>query len=855
MIITNAEGDRLKTWNTAREKIIIIETITLIFAGLIILIGLICEMIASKGMAFIHVENINGLSLTVLQIQATLTTLVIAVVALLTGSISDSYMGISVSIYYMEIRPFVLKWKTVTVLEFALLGINVFSHIVGLYYIVLALFVFSLISLFVYTFEINDVFKGRNNSLKEIQEYYEWLIKTNTKYEENGKRFISDWKASIDDQSLVEYHEYFGMFMSMIYQSLNNCKNLKLVNSFAEEIALTLLESDSQSNRIKGIRFVEEYYDQIWFWINDNGEAAANYTDQIHLIDRIAHEWYVAVESLDADSIEKEVNLKRLAQTVIRVSACLGYDEQKSKSEPNAIFSIARAWGSVLDKQIKKGCVVDFPRWERVLIEHYGYHSFGIPENAVDFFLNSYALYDFFICYGYLLNGKTEIVKNAVFLDDIGNLYKVECKAYLYKTMLIHCFTYYLGFKESTECVDESIKKLAYELVIDSQVVESMSRFYLHLLDSNHLLSEDLESDMEELLRHYELFPKHSNGKVIIIEEIVRDYFLYISLLIYRYTYKREKLIELLNVDKYFSYLFDNKKKDIISRLIEIGSLFGAGGIDESTKIKNAEEMYGIFESVMHEKYKKEIIDDASVNQKEYEEGEIREITKVKIKQILTEKFVSLFGEMTSSLTTHPYKKIQVMSSLDYTKFLGENLRDVYSDYPFANFMGWLCKELKKSFGAETINRDEKFKSDSEFREYLENEKFDLLLGSSYTFCCEDYNDYKAHNEYLRSNKVIYVPTTGFGIALRQKNVCIRLDSVNVDIYSPTIEEVNAIRNDETGLYSYSPLSGLKMDFEEGELREYIHDERKIIRVYFDVSIGIKEEDEQKSCVIITRND
>ncbi len=846
------EDDKLKYWNKSRKRIIIIETVILIITALIILSGLICDALCiDVGVC----KNIDGLSLTILQIQATLTTLVIAVVALLSGSISDSYMGISVSSYYMDIRPYILKWKIVTISEFSLLGINVIFHIFSFNTLVVSVFVVSLLALVVYTLEIYTVFKGRNYSLSEIKEYIEWRFATDHQYDKNGKQFVTDWKAVILDQSTDDYNEYLNLFMFMVFQIIEQGQNFKLVDSFTEEIALTLLEDESQANRVKGIKFVEEYYKRVMKWVETNSEVAFHMTDQIHLIDHIAHEWYVAVMSFDSETIEREVRLKTLAKYVIRTAACLGFDEDKSHSEPNAIYSIARSWGSILDKQVKKSSYIDKRFWESELFGHFDYHAFGIPEATTDFLQNSYALYDFFVCYGYLLKGKTDIVKNAIFLDDIGNQFKIEYRALLYRFLLIHCFVYYLGFRESTECVDESIKQLSYDLITDENVIHSVVHFCYMLADEMDLLSADLEENMEVLLRHYELFPKHSNGKAIIIEEIVKEYFLFISLLVFVHSYKRDKLIGILDANKYYTYLFDYKKNDIISKFIELESLFNSNDTDDESRKKRAEDLYGIFTSVVNEKYKKEIITKAAKNQREFEENQVKEITEEKIKRIITEKFISVFGKVNALLPTKSYKKIRVMSSLDYTGFLGENLRDAYSDYPFANFMIWLAKELRKTFEVEAVNRDERFESDAEFRSYLASEHFNLLIGSSYAFCCANHNDYKQHNDFLNSCDTVYIPTTGFGIATNHNNLCVRLDDVIVDIYSPTIDEIDAIKNADTGLYEYSPMSGLKLDFEESELREYIHDERKIIRVYFSVSIGVKEIEEHNSCVIISRND
>lgn len=78
-------------------------------------------MLVEHGIIFHIVEDLNDVSLTLLQIQAAVTTLTLTIIDLLSGNVSDSYMGIPISMFYLEKRPFLLKQKAV-ILQSSLLN-------------------------------------------------------------------------------------------------------------------------------------------------------------------------------------------------------------------------------------------------------------------------------------------------------------------------------------------------------------------------------------------------------------------------------------------------------------------------------------------------------------------------------------------------------------------------------------------------------------------------------------------------------------------------------------------------------------------------------------------------------------
>ncbi len=66
------------------------------------------------------------------------------------------------------------------------------------------------------------------------------------------------------------------------------------------------------------------------------------------------------------------------------------------------------------------------------------------------------------------------------------------------------------------------------------------------------------------------------------------------------------------------------------------------------------------------------------------------------------------------------------------------------------------------------------------------------------------------------------------GIALKGGgSIQVCLHDVNVSIHSPSIKEANVEYDKETGKSNYSIMSGLPINFEEDELREFLYNHRK----------------------------
>lgn len=153
------------------RKSIAFEVMAVLIACIFIVGGLLLQQKLSCVPAIICNSVDRNFILVILQIQATVDTLTIAIIALISGKVSDSSMGIAISDYYMNIRPIIFKQKRIIVSSLLLLAANISLYIVGWYYTVLGIFVVTIIFILMSVSEIYFLFRGKKYAENEIRNY------------------------------------------------------------------------------------------------------------------------------------------------------------------------------------------------------------------------------------------------------------------------------------------------------------------------------------------------------------------------------------------------------------------------------------------------------------------------------------------------------------------------------------------------------------------------------------------------------------------------------------------------------------------------------------------------------------
>lgn len=134
---------------------------------------------------------------------------------------------------------------------------------------------------------------------------------------------------------------------------------------------------------------------------------------------------------------------------VLRVSYWIGYDVEKCSYEIGYLNSFARHIGLYIATQNRKGIMINKNFWGNVLKHCHYFYSANMPEDLIQNYAYKRCAIQFDYCYGFFLNNQAEIVKENLYYYCLENIYQVENRQYAILILSVHCFLYYLGYRES----------------------------------------------------------------------------------------------------------------------------------------------------------------------------------------------------------------------------------------------------------------------------------------------------------------------------------------------------------------------------------------------------------------------
>lgn len=442
--------------NKSQEKIYLAASI------LLLIIGLLCDYLVSKGIVVKTTPHLPTISITLIQVQACLSTLIIAIIALLSGFITKSYLGIPICKYYLDIRPSIFKFKTVLLIEFLLISLSVIGQIFELYNFVILIFFSAILIIVAFIFQLYGTFRGENDDIEEIKIYFKNLVEKDNNYKKIGDLFIRDWKKTVSAETLDEFKCNTDLFIFLIKKIILKNYDIHTVNSFLENISLFLLKEDNIYARRKGVIFVYTIYKEISNLILNKEyiKLINKFTYSINLINCVRREWWHAINELDKETIQVNLNYIFFVN-VLALSAYFRSNKNIGHND-DSIYIIANSLGYLRNSLNSKNCVIS-TEWWKCLVNNFDkdvYSDLIESCNSSDIYLNSKALLNFNICAGFLRTNNCNLVKTTVFLDllHIIDIKAQNCpnkvfKSYIFQILLVHCYAYYLAFRESSEIV------------------------------------------------------------------------------------------------------------------------------------------------------------------------------------------------------------------------------------------------------------------------------------------------------------------------------------------------------------------------------------------------------------------
>lgn len=860
----------MEQWKMIQKKNKKMELIGIISVILCLTIGTVCDwnVLVNKNI-LIPVDDIQSFSLTILQIQATIGTLIFTIIALITGSISESYMGISISDFYLSIKPWKLTQKKLIIISLGLCLAGVIFHSLGLYNVVFYLFIATLVVVLISINEIYSAFKGKNKQNDEIETYIYYMLESNIEF---GKKlnlfqnFVLDWENVVDSQNQKSYDKFLEIFekgMSAIWDYRTD-EALSAIEQQCYSVSYCLLKSDKKMLQEYGIEFVQEIYDRLWFFILNGIEKKESilneYESGFPFFTEIYGELIQSIDEMTVEDVEKRFKFDNLVDLVLRISIWFSYkennedEEEKEKrryrryrynyqSDVSELSSFARYMGVYLRKQNNKNNIVNQEIWANVLNSWSSFSTYNIPEERVEDFLKTVVNSYFSYCYGMLVNGQENILKIGLYLKRMGNIIRLDNKYEVLLYLSVHCYIYYLAIRETDDCVSNDIRQSALNLWEDEEVRKAFKNFLNILSENPEWLELDVLNQMNDVLKRFEMFPQYRSSKYMIIEPVTADFYLFIVLFM-SHEYLLPGILE-KNIDdmRVFRYVSDGMGDKTIELFSELYQAISVENKSEELIDKEVGLMYNDFEKMAKKKKKERYIRLAKEEQKNYElkinEEEICKMIKANVIKDICEKFAPILVEEDEK---NESIKVDLLRLFECTKSIDAN-DSINGNYSHINehFLLGIENILSQRKVVDYKRRFKDFSDDMDFIKYLEEQHLYLLLGSRYIFKNKDYMVSAKYEKLLENYETIYTVSSN-GIALKRNSIQVCLHDVDVTIHPSNIQEEKVEYNEEDGKYKYAIVNGIPIDFDKDELNEFLYNSRKIINITAHISIQINEE-------------
>ena len=152
---------------------LLLEIITIIILIAIVVLSFLADLSFYNILDYfvLRIKNTEDLLFSLFAVQATVTTMSIAIIALVSGIVSDNIFGISVTRYVLQLKPRLFKHKRLIIFGLIITFFNYFVVSYNLFNTSIAIFLLSIAISIILVKDIFLVFLGRNEIKRQMETY------------------------------------------------------------------------------------------------------------------------------------------------------------------------------------------------------------------------------------------------------------------------------------------------------------------------------------------------------------------------------------------------------------------------------------------------------------------------------------------------------------------------------------------------------------------------------------------------------------------------------------------------------------------------------------------------------------
>lgn len=534
------------------------QVLILFFFSAVQLFGPFRSMIKSVLNYMIKVDGIDRNEAGIfLQVDATILTLTIAILAILGGLISKSHMGLNYCDYFLNIRPRIYKQIRLILLSLIYFFFACFFFAIHLNYLVTALLFCEILLIIMSAISIYGIFGGDKEIKNEITEF---SISTQignvkrldcTNKNNNTKRnakarakrikdkqeiegcFVRAFSKVLVDGRLEDYEEYASVLDRIIDYAWSNrgVKESAYSLNRLEKNCIVLLDacasSSSYNSKILYLRLVKRIYDRIYTLIYEEKE-----NEKVNVLSigkrctfNIVSSYsfcYDILKSVSIEDFENNICISDLLYRILLTEFVLDHDyindvkRNDKKLDHNGwipsetVNDIQSHLGLYLAGQVRRGKCLNNSYWSEEYEKWYGIINFkylgSYNDESKKSFADAIAHSGINYACGLLSNGQFDIIKNGLYLRRLNSI--PDCDDTEIKIVLsVHAYLYYMAWRENQEDVGVELQKKARDFVFDPEI-SSVFRQFLATSGVAEVLIDNMRTEWKREGNNRVLDPK-----------------------------------------------------------------------------------------------------------------------------------------------------------------------------------------------------------------------------------------------------------------------------------------------------------------------------------------------------------
>lgn len=815
------------------KKTLLFELLFVFFTAILYTISTLSDLavVSLPNFLILTYDAPADLLLALFSVQASISTISIAVVSIITGVTNETICGVSVSKYITSIKPRLLKHKTLIVASLFLIFLNYIFVSYNLFNCAVVSLLISILITVVLVKHVAVIFKGKDYVKKEILQYIESNYNKELINDLNNETIdaIESGSSLILKRNYEAYKITLEKEIEKLYKQNNTVGTSSIIDQLSNSISdvFEKIVKTQDSYKVNdAIVFIDDIYDIA------NKESDSPFYLQIW--ENISRAYFNGLKYLSYDQLREDGACWRLRYKLYQNMANRTNEQLKdsdlimySSWLCYALCSKTNRFSPEEIKNIKRKTYRNAYISATVLTNNPGVNDVYIKE----------------ICHlhKYFIDQFDEESINELYFEELHSNINDYNSRTIYLVTLI--YLYYLSSRE-TMLEGKDLQKCAQNILNKNRNTNAFFFYHIDVLDTAKTAYNYIQS-----LMHWWDYMDIKGVKRLVIDTVILDFFMFTAINAVWKEEELSKVVDVLIPDGMFSVYsqyFPSKNNETIKKFYQQFNEIFSDKLDEDTL--NANIL--LLKSVFDKKYKAEEIAEAASNPiteemlGDFKEYCMQTVTSYAASQFSSFTFNNDISDNEETSRIRKKKNVTVLKTVAPSfLFKKEEFSSYFVDLIQQNlgacFLNTIFPWIKHKKFSYTNRNKQQYLVDIITQNGI---NVDTVVGDKNKKWNEN-DDTLLFNVIQNASELRFPRMNNYYFVLDSKLIEFSMSNFKIEFSDVELDELsNNIRKDESGQIEYNITNQLFVPFDEAELKGYLHNINRKVIITADIKYRITKD-------------